>query len=178
MKVKIISILICLFSSSVALAANSTGFYIGAGLGQSQTNLSTSLSKDTDTAYNLMGGVQINPNLAAEVEYINLGQVSAGPVSAKSDGFAGTVIGILPLRRNVSLLAKFGLGRINTSWDAGSGVNPSSQTETGLTWGVGGQLDFSPKNGARLTYDSYQIGTTDPVTGSSHTLKLSVLFRF
>ena len=178
MKKKVVAIIVCLFASSMTLEAKGAGFYVGAGLGQSQTSLSASLSKNSDTAFKLIGGVQINPNFSTELEYLNLGKVTLGSGSANSDGLAATLVGILPMRGNVSLFGKFGLARINTTWDSASGVNPASQTQTGITWGLGGELDFSPRNGVRLSYDSYQIGTTDPVTGNCGTITLSLLYRF
>ena len=178
MKPKLVAVIVFLLGSSMNMEAKGADFYVGAGLGQSQTFLSTSLNKDTDTAFNLLGGIQINPNFSTELEYINLGKVSLGSGSANSDGWSATLVGILPLRGNVSLFGKFGLARINTSWNSASGVSPDTQTETGITWGLGGELDFSPKNGVRLSYDTYQVGTTYPVTGNSHTLKLSLLYRF
>lgn len=168
-----------LFVSSMTLEAQGAGFYLGAGLGESQTSLSASLNKGNDTAFNLMGGIQINPNFATELEYLNLGKVTTlGNGSANSDGWAATLVGILPMSGNLSLFGKFGLARITTAWDTASGVNPASQTQTGITLGAGGELDFSPRNGVRLSYDNYQIGTTDPVTGNSGTITLSLLYRF
>ncbi|MBI3593686.1 MAG: porin family protein [Nitrospirae bacterium] len=178
MNKKLVAILICLFASSLTLQAKGAGFYAGAGLGESRTSLSASLDKDRDTAFNLFGGIQINPNLATELEYLNLGKVTLGNGSGNSDGWAASMVGILPMRGNISLFGKFGLARINTTWDSSSGISPDTQTETGVTLGLGGELDFSPRNGARLSYDAYQVGTTDPVTGHSHTLKLSLLYRF
>ncbi|HXN06630.1 MAG TPA: porin family protein [Nitrospiria bacterium] len=181
MKNEIAAIVVCfagLFASSMAMEAKAADFYVGAGLGQSQTSLSVPLNKNTDTAFNLTGGVQINPNFSTEIEYINLGKVVLGSGSGNSDGWAAALVGILPMRGNVSLFGKFGLARINTTWDSASSVTPGSQTETGLTWGLGGQLDFSRRNGVRLSYDTYQIGTTDPATGTSQTITLSLLYRF
>lgn len=181
MKNQFVAIIVCfsfLLASSITTEAKEPSFYVGAGLGQTQTSLSSSLSKNSDTSYSLTGGIQINPNFSTELEYINLGKVTLGSGSANSDGFAAILVGILPMRGNVALFGKFGLARITTSWDTASTVNPSSQTQTGITWGLGGELDFTPRNGIRLTYDSYQIGTTDPMTGNSGTIMLSLLYRF
>jgi len=179
MNTRIIVMIFGLFFSSIAVAGGNTGFYIGAGLGQSKTSLSSPLSKDSDTAYSLIGGYNINPNLAAELEYVNLGKIdSTSTVSAKSDGMSVTAVGVIPLDGNVSLFGKFGLAKVNTSWNIAPGINVSeSQSKTGLTFGVGGQLDFSPKSGVRLSYDRYQVGDNDPVTGHSNALTVAFLFR-
>lgn len=172
MNTKIVVMILGLFFPSIVLAGGSnTGFYMGAGLGQSKTSLSSSLNKDSDTAYRLIGGYNINPNLAAELEYFNLGKVNLTPtVSAKSDGLSVTAVGVIPLDGNVSLFGKFGLAKANTNWTP-------SQSKTGLTFGLGGQLDFSPDSGVRLSYDRYQVGEIDPKAGHSNAITITFLFR-
>jgi hypothetical protein len=73
-----------------------------------------------------------------------MGKVTLGSGSAHSDGWSATLVGILPMRGNGSLFGKFGLARINTAWDSASVVNPATQTETGLTWGLEGTSIFPP----------------------------------
>ena len=157
---------------SLSAFAGNPEVYIGGGLGQSQTSLSSSSS--SDIAFKLIGGVVINPNLNAEIEFINLGKVTSGSVSASTLGLAGAGVGILPLPNNLNLFARFGLANLRTDWPGSLG----QQSKTGLTGGAGFQLDFAPKSSGRLSYDRYQIGATDPLTGSIDLVMLSALFKF
>lgn len=179
MKARCVGVTFGLLFSSFAIAGMDTGFYIGAGLGQSKTSLSMPLSKDSDTAFRLIGGVNFNPNLSAELEYVSLGSVhSTSTVSGKTAGVSVAAVGVMPLDGNISLFGRFGLARLNTNWNtAPVGSIATSQSKTGLTFGVGGQLDFSPKSIVRLSYDKYQIGSDDPLTGNGNTISVAFLFR-
>jgi opacity protein-like surface antigen len=142
-----------LFLISGTASAENFKPYVGGGLGSG-----------SDTAFELFGGIEINPNLSAEVAFINLGK--------SSEGLSGVFVGILPFLGNIDLFGKFGLSMLRTGWPTGD------RDKTGLTGGVGLQLDFSPKSSVRLGYDKYQIGASGFGADSVDVGLLSGIFRF
>ena len=60
------------FVFTPVLAAD-TGFYVGGGVGQSNTSQdNVTLTKKSDTAFNLLGGYKIATNFAVETLYADL----------------------------------------------------------------------------------------------------------
>ncbi|HYQ94002.1 MAG TPA: outer membrane beta-barrel protein, partial [Burkholderiales bacterium] len=94
----------------------SAQWYAGAGVGQSKFKgdlscAGTPLScSDTDTAFKIFGGYQINRNFAAEATYQDFGKVSlsGGGVNAsiKSNAFDVSALGMLPFATHFAAYAR------------------------------------------------------------------------
>lgn len=183
-------------SSSLYAQMSTSNVYLGAGIGQMKAKdacngVGPGVScDDSDTAYRIFGGYRFNRNLAAEVGYAELGKVTASglvlgvPASGnwKARAWDIVAVGMIPLSEQFSLLGKLGvaLWRLDASLTAtGIGSGSLSPTGTNLTYGVGGQYDFTNKVGMRVEWQDYKdIG--DDTTGKSDVavFSASALFKF
>ncbi|MDO8264518.1 MAG: OmpA family protein [Gallionella sp.] len=124
----------CAVMNSPIAAADDTGFYVGANIGQSKAKIddariisqlqgsglaTTSIDdNDTDTAFKIFGGYKLNKNIALEAGYFNLGQFGytantfpAGTLSGKInlDGVNLDIVGSLPITGKFSGFGRLGL---------------------------------------------------------------------
>ena len=180
-------------SSSLHAQMSTSNVYLGAGIGQTKFKDACEASSaaglscdDSDTGYRFFGGYQFNRNLAAEIGYAELGKATSSgvvlgvPVSGnwKARVWDVVAVGIMPLNEQFSLLGKLGVAL----WRLDASLIPaatSSPTGTDLTWGIGGQYDFTKKVGMRVEWQKYKdIG--DDTTGKSDAsaFSASALFRF
>ncbi len=147
-----------------ALAADE-GFYIGAHVGQSSTD-KLDLSTKTGTAFSILGGYQFMKYFAVEVEYNDFGsptlglsnRVGAG-TSPKIDGYAAKAVGIYPFNDQWSIYAK--LGYATTKMGGAAGTSKSD-----ITYGIGGQYNFTPNWGINLNYDLYSVEGPVPLAAA------------
>lgn len=123
--------------------AQDTGWYVGAGVGQSKIDIdeaginaqlralgaasATTSSDEKDTGWKLFGGYQFNKNFAVEGGYVDLGRFSAfsttvpaGTLSLRATSTAWNLdaVGILPFGNNFSLLGRVGVVRSETKVSA------------------------------------------------------------
>jgi len=117
-----------------AVYAQSQGWYIGAGAGQSKATNAASCSdlngvldpgfscssNDTGTGLKVFAGYQFNPYLGVEGSYVDLGKfkisasgtVALNPATAdgsdKASGFGLDAVGTLPINEQFGLLARVG----------------------------------------------------------------------
>jgi hypothetical protein len=120
-------------------AAVERGFYVGGALGQSKSGLDTGNVNytDTDVGYKLIAGFRPLKLLAVEVNYLDLGNASAGGVEAKTKALDGLVLGFLPLPL-VDIYGKLGL----VSWKTDASAPALSWSHSGndLVYGGGVQV--------------------------------------
>ena len=162
--------------------------YVGGSLGQSKIPVECGVSgcgtDDKDTAFRIFGGYQINRNFAAELCYTNLGKAKAtlGASSASIDATAWdlSAIGAWPLPNQFSIFGRLGAyhGELKQS---GSGIFGNGKaTNTGLTFGFGGQYDFNRNLGLRLEWQRFNKmggGDFDSKTDVDN-LSIGALWRF
>lgn len=111
---------------------------------------------DRDPSWGLFGGYQLNRYFGAEVEYRDLGYLRASaPDSTRSTHTTVwdlTAVGMVPVTERFSALAKFGGYRaLVQSGESGFADVHAS----GLTYGLGAQLDFGPY-GLRALFQRYR----------------------
>ena len=206
------ALLVCLAMSAAAAAeAAEPGWYFVAFGGESSASgLSESQSEeniaaifasvgldvvdvasnidDSDTAYGVAGGYQLNDHIALEFAYIDLGAfnnqaavtVTDGTNQADADvlletsvsGPVVSMLGILPLGERFSLYGRAGLSFMKADGtfriSDGDQTQRASQTsqKTDATYGVGAEFYFSKYWAVRLAWDRYlDVGTKD-VSGS------------
>jgi OmpA-OmpF porin, OOP family len=159
--------------------AEQTPWYMGGNVGQSDyKNIG-----DEDRAWGLRGGYRFTQNLAAEVGYVDFGELSdniPGVGSATLSANAMEVVGVgsYPVAERFSVFGKLGLYRGEADMtlnlvdvDAASGRD----TNTDLTYGVGVQFDFRPNIGLLGSWQRYaDVGDVTDVDA----MTIGMLFRF
>lgn len=174
------------------VAASAQNFYAGAHFGQSKAESTcegvsgTGVScDDKGNAWKLLGGYRFHQNFAAELAYTDLGEAKAtgpaGSVTATSTAFDLSVVGsFYPIDR---LFAYGRLGAYRASTDVKTSTvtvnRTDSETNTGLTYGVGVGYDITKNFTVRAEWQKYpEVG--GPSTGEDDitVIGLGVLFRF
>ncbi|MGB8692029.1 MAG: outer membrane beta-barrel protein [Steroidobacteraceae bacterium] len=140
-----------LLCCGTALAADH-GFYIGAGLGQSESGVRAGSFnfKDHDTGYKLIAGFRPLDLFAAELNYVDLGKPSGGGQQSKTTAADGFVLVFLPLPI-IDVYGKVGL----VSWktDASAPTFSLSRSGSDFAWGAGVQFHLGSL-AARLEFEA------------------------
>lgn len=187
-----IAVLALVAGASVAAPAAAQDlhrFYAGGSIGQTTASDGCSgiivpgiTCNDSDTAWRILGGYRINPNFSVELGYQDLGQVRAtgfgvnGNVTANVWELVG--VGTVPLRNRFSVYGKLGGYRGETELRSNAGFS-GSETNTDLTFGVGGRYDFSPQIAFRAEYQSYQsVGGGTVGHSDFDVISVGALFNF
>jgi hypothetical protein len=112
------------------------------------------------TAYNVAwGNYFTNQNYGVEVGYTDFGSVNRAGSSTKVDGINISLIGRMPLSTSFNVLGKVGTtyGRTDVSANPGSGVAGGSERGFDWSYGLGGEMVFSPQWSALLQYDEHFV---------------------
>lgn len=178
--------------ASVAVPAAAQGmqqFYVGGTIGQTTASDGCSgiivpgiTCNDSDTAWRILGGYRINPNVSVELGYQDLGKVRATGFGVDGEVTANVwelvAVGTLPLRNRFSVYGKLGGYRGDTDLSSNAGFS-GSDTNTDFTFGVGGQYDFSPQVAFRAEYQSYQnVGGGTVGESDFDVISVGALFNF
>jgi OOP family OmpA-OmpF porin len=164
-------------------------FYAGASIGQTTASDGCSgiivpgiTCNDSDTAWRFLGGYQIDRNFAVELGYHDFGKVKAtgfgvnGEVTANVWELVG--VGTLPLRNRFSVYGKLGGYRGDTQLRSNAGFS-GSDTNTDITFGVGGRYDLSPQIAFRAEYQAYQsVGGSTVGNSDFDVISVGALFKF
>ena len=144
----------------------------------------TSDLDDSDTGFGLAGGYQVNPYFAAELAYVDLGDISYAANGTVSDGVdtfdAGlgvdqstsgpvfSILGIWPIGERFSVFGRLGFALMSVDADAtisfdGESASESASTDrSNMMYGIGGEFSFNRKFGIRLGWDRYaEVGSED-----------------
>lgn len=124
------------------------GWYVGGSFGQAD------LGPDTDTAWKIFGGYDINRHFAAEIGYSDLGEVTE--LGINSDAKAYELSGLLkfPLNNQFSLFGLAGIANVKAETSGPLGTVSDDSTE--FTWGLGAQMNLSPNFGLRAQWQRYE----------------------
>lgn len=145
-----------------------SGFYAGAGFGLTSADVcgdlffgATSCDED-DTGFKIFGGFKFNQFVAAEIGYVDLGEVSASApgisATAEADGFQFVAVGSYPIEQ-FSLLGKIGL----FAWDAevSSNLGNFDDDGTDIMFGLGGAFHISPQLTVRGEWEIFDVDGDD-----------------
>ena len=144
----------------------------------------TSDLDDSDTGFGLAGGYQVNPYFAAELAYVDLGDISYQANGTVTDGVdtfdAGlgidqsasgpvfSILGIWPIGERFSLFGRLGLALMSVDVDATVSLGGESASDSAGTdrsngvYGIGGEFSLSRNFGIRLGWDRYaEVGSDD-----------------
>jgi OmpA-OmpF porin, OOP family len=184
------------------------GFYAGLSLGQSkfkgacdsESGVTLSNCKDSDTAWKIFGGYQFTPHLAVELGYNDFGRISSDAlVTAGGSTFTGnarieatafelTGVGTWPLARQFSLYGKLGVYYAETKTSANvqqttppfaSGSSSASDNNANLTFGVGARYDITRNIAVRAEWQRFsKVGSDSTGKGDIDVLAIGGLYRF
>jgi len=181
-----------LLGSHAAVAQGKLGnLYVGGAIGQSDVDTSVAdgvIDSGTvdgkDTAFKAFAGIQLHPNFAVELSYVDLGAVkysgtfggapvTGGAIDLKGVGLAA--VGSWPFSEYLSVHARAGFW----SWEAEArdttaGV-PFGVTSDGtdLFYGIGATLNVTRNIGVRVEWEQYKLESDQ-----AGLISLGVLYRF
>lgn len=181
------------FALTAAMAAQADmqpGFYAGASVGTTKISDDGFDSigvdvDDSDTGFKIFGGYSFNENFAVEVSWFDLGEVSGriddpffGDITfdVGVSGLNGSIVGRLPVSETFALFGKLGVASYDLDGHAtvgGFGSGSDSQSETDMTYGIGGALSFGGQWEVRVEYEAISVDD-----GDANMLSVGGMFRF
>ncbi|MGH8242301.1 MAG: outer membrane beta-barrel protein [Steroidobacteraceae bacterium] len=168
---------------------------VGLGVVDATSNLD-----DSDTGFGLAGGYQVNPWFAAELAYVDLGDISYSASGQVTDGIgvfdadlgldqsaSGPVfslLGMLPIGERFAVFGRIGLALMSVDADLDVTIDGQSATDSASTdrsnmvYGIGGEFSFNRRFGVRLGWDRYaEVGSED-ITGEVDVDLISLGLRY
>lgn len=162
--------------SGVAAAANPTGPYIGAGIGQFNMNVDdfddidnaiSDVADSDDNSWKIFAGYRVMPFLALEAAYIDLGKPGGdfngtsgnGNYRAEISGFAPAALGIVPIGP-IEAFAKAGWYFYDIDLNLETNGTPSvsgSDSDDGFMWGLGASIVLLEHLELRAEYERIDI---------------------
>ena len=135
---------------------------VGASAGQASFDIScpaASSCDDTDTAWRIYGGLEVNEYISMEVGYTDLGKAEiSGATSgtAEANGMTIHVVGNLALNPSFSLIARGGMNILDLNVETTGGeVIDEGDTDVAWSFGVGGQYNMTQSLGLRVEWERY-----------------------
>lgn len=147
----------------------------------------TSSLDDSDTGFGLAGGFQVNEHFAAELAYVDLGDLSYVASGTFTDGVSDlasefdlsqtasgpvfSVLGILPIGERFSVFGRVGLALMNVEADLRVTIDGEAATDSVSTqrsngvYGIGGEFSFNERFAVRLEWDRYADVGSEDLTG-------------
>lgn len=161
--------------------------YVGASAGMSTTDsciVAGSTCDDSDTAYKVYGGLEVNEYISMEVGYANLGDVDYNtPTGTRgTHGMILQLVGSYALNPSFTLLARGGMNILNTEVEGAVAGASRNQGDTDVSWslGLGGQYNFTESVGLRVEWERFfEVGDPDS-TGEADIdlITAGVVFKF
>jgi opacity protein-like surface antigen len=173
MKKVAVALFLSVFVTMPAVAGNT---YLGVTVGKNQI---TAEAGDTpvgsSTGYGILAGYSFGENVAAEAAYYKLGDAAfEGPgvtPELSGDLMSLSAVGLLPLGKDFSLLAKLGYASSSILVLGYSGRNSD------LIYGVGAQYSINEKVSVRINYDMFKVGGDVFSTIDSTLMSVTAVFR-
>lgn len=139
--------------------------YIGGSIG---------INDDEESVWRVLGGYQVHRNLAVELGYTDLGDMTVGGRPAEANAWELVGVGLFPLNESFSLLGKLGAYRGEAE---GGGLR---ETRTDLTYGLGAEYNMNRNLGLRLEWQRYTDfgGGAFGSRADQDILSLGAIYRF
>ena len=168
---------------------NESGFYAGAGIGTFDVKIDDFDDVDDtidrydsdDTAWKAFGGWRMNPYLAFELAYVNLGSpddeiLPDTTLTIETDGFAPYVVGTLPIGDWFEVFAKAGYYWYDIEAKISTPIGSLSEddSDSTFTWSAGAGLNIFERVNIRLEYEQFDFDTAD----DAQALWLTGAYRF
>ncbi|TDF83400.1 outer membrane beta-barrel protein [Pseudomonas sp. H9] len=143
----------CVFTSLNAMA-DDRGLYLGGGV--TRVEADEHQLSDDDTAYKAFVGYRLNPYLAVEGAWVDLGDL--GGKYGSFDGHSVQAAAHLgfPIGQRIRLFASAGVH----AWDADKDVAGDS-SDLDMTYGLGVEMDVLRNVGVRLEQEVLKVGDID-----------------
>ena len=173
--------------------AQDKGPYLGGHIGQAKADGSCDdfdvpgvSCKEKDTSWKILGGYQVNKNFAAEVGYIDFGDLvrvsgPGGTARVEAHAFDAVGVGILPLADRFSVYGKLGLyhGTVDATVRTFTLNADASDDSTDLTFGLGAAFALTRQVSLRGEWQRYtDVGGSDTGKDDIDVISLGVLFHF
>ena len=178
-------------SSSTSASANSNytfyapgSRYFGLNIGQSDFSLPNGAggfpSDNKDTSYNIYGGSYFNNNFGVELGYTDFGKITRGGGQTDAEGINLSLVGRLPLSNSFNLLGKVGTtyGRTRVTASPASGLATGSESDWGVSYGIGAEWAFTPALSAVLAWDEHNLKFPGSGKDRVSTTSLGLRYRF
>ena len=192
--VAVIGVAAALLALPAAAQTAMSGFYVGAGVGQSKAKDWCALGgfdscDDKKTAWKIFGGYQFTPNFAVDAGYTKLGKFTAsfGPETeeAKVTAWEASLLAGAPLVGGLSIFARLGLYRASVE-DVDNLFGTFKHDNNDFTYGLGLGYDFTRNLGVRAEWQRYnKVGGGETALGAGvgqksdvDVLGISALWRF
>jgi OOP family OmpA-OmpF porin len=148
-------------SAFAASAADDSGFYAGAGVGQSFVDERG--YDDEDTAFSVFGGYQFNRYFALEGAYTDFGKIEpeAAGSELEADTVSLTAVGTVPITDKFSAYAKAGFSRWNLDTELPALTNTADDSGTDPTYGLGVQYKINDAVSLRGEYNRFEVEDID-----------------
>lgn len=140
--------------SSVSAMADDRGLYLGGGITKVETD-EHQLSDD-DNAYKAFVGYRLNPYLAVEGAWVDLGNFSGRDGDFEGHSLQATAHFGVPIGQRIRLFASAGVH----AWDADNDIAGDS-SDLDMTYGLGVEMDVFRNIGVRLEQEVLQVGDID-----------------
>jgi len=187
-------LLVCLpaLAHATQPITSDTGFYLGAAVGNTNLNLSSTAFGNAgsadETGFKVTGGWQFHPYLAAELSYYNPGEFKErdgnAAIRVTADIMEAGLVANAPIVAGLGAFGRIGIarwdGRIEATVDGDSGS--LSETGTDYNWEVGLQYQFTPHFRLRSSFEQVEIDTNLgddlPVTWRVRFYQLAAFYQF
>jgi OOP family OmpA-OmpF porin len=161
--------------------------FVGAAIGQSSSDIrcpTATNCDDTDTAWKIFGGLEVNEYIAMEIGYADMGEVGyKGAVSGKRevDGMTLRLIGTYALNPSFTLFATGGMNILQADMK----TTPGASEDTDVAWsaGLGVQYNLTKSMGLRVEWERYfEVGSSDYNGGTGEAdidlISAGIVFKF
>ena len=165
-------------ASALALSTPATaGFFdftlapfVGASFGQVSSEVTCPAGvtcDDSDTAWKIFGGMEMNEYISMEVGYIDLGEVQySGALSGSREvnGMTFDLLGTYAVSPSFKLIARGGMNILNAEVNgtiAGTPTNNTGDTDVAWSFGLGAQVNFTESLGLRMEWERFfEVGSS------------------
>jgi OmpA-OmpF porin, OOP family len=149
-------------AAAIATPALAAGPYYG-GISLGGSDLQNCIGDCTDTGIKILGGYQVNPSVAVELAYTDLGKFG----NTRASAFGVSALGRLPIANNFSLLGRLGVNSAKLKRDG------SSNSSVELGYGIGVSYVLTPTLDVRGEWERIKF---DPVDASLLSVGLTMKF--
>lgn len=156
-------VVLAMLGCANALAADDSGFYIGASFGEATQN--NGVFHGEDETFRWLAGYEFNEYFAIEAGFIDAGKqvdnIGNLRVTSSSDGVFATFLAKYPLGERFAPYARFGVVAHETQTTVSNGVASAFEDSNGEDIAYGGGLEFKANEHLRLRVDYEKVRVPD-----------------
>jgi len=170
-------------SMTKAVTGPDSGWLVGGSIGQSKFKVDCPAGvscDDSDTAFRAFGGYNFNKHFGVELGYADLGKLTVSALGISGDIKATAwdllAVGTLPIGDKFGVYGKLGMYRADTK-ESGA-IGGSSDSNTDITYAIGGQYNFNKNLGIRAEWQQYKKVGSDSDNGDVEVMSIGVVWYF